>query len=111
MDPVSFVAELGPRIAHVHAKDGEAVAHRVARSGLLAHGDWSRPERGFRFRVPGWGDLDWKRLITELQVAGYRGVLAVEHEDPTMSRDEGLRPALLHLAPIVLREPPASRFW
>lgn len=110
-DPVEFVAELGSRIRHVHAKDGELVRRNAGRSGLLAHGAWDRPGRGFRFRVPGWGDLDWRALVTELQVAGYRGVLAIEHEDPTMSRREGLRQAVAHLAPLMLREPPESRWW
>jgi sugar phosphate isomerase/epimerase len=111
MDPVVFVAELGSRVVHVHAKDAERVPHRVARSGLLAHGPWQRPERGFRFRVPGWGELSFKRIVSELQLVGYTGVLAVEHEDPTMSQIEGLRQAVAHLAPIVLREPPGKRWW
>jgi sugar phosphate isomerase/epimerase len=111
MDPVVFVAELGDRILHVHAKDGERVAHLVARSGLLAHGPWDRPNRGFRFRIPGWGDLDWRRLISELRLARYDGVLAVEHEDPVIGRVEGLRKALDHLAPLVLRDPPEKRWW
>lgn len=111
MDPVVFVAELGDRILHVHAKDGEVVAHQAPRSGLLAHGRWDRPDRGFRFRVPGWGDLDWKRLISELRLAGYDGVLAVEHEDPVIGRLEGLRKAYDHLAPLLLREPRDARWW
>ncbi len=111
MSPVVFVAELGARIAHVHAKDGERVAHHIARSGLLAHGPWDRRDRGFRFRIPGWGDLDWKKLITELRLAGYDGVLAIEHEDPTVGRLEGLQKALDHLAPLVLRDPPESPWW
>ena len=112
MDPVVFAAELGPRILHAHAKDGELVPHHAARSGLLAHGPWGRRGRGFRFRVPGWGDVPWRRLITELQMAGYRGVLAVEHEDPTMSPREGLVQAQRFLAPLILREPaPEKRWW
>jgi sugar phosphate isomerase/epimerase len=112
MDPVVFVAELGGRIVHAHAKDGELVAHHAARSGLLAHGAPHRRDRGFRFRVPGWGDLSWRRLISELQLAGFAGVLAVEHEDPTMSPREGLVQAVRHLAPLVLRDPaPKARWW
>lgn len=105
MEPVEFVVELGARIRHVHAKDGERVRHTVARSGLLAHGAWDRPGRGFRFRVPGWGELDWRQLLTELHVAGYEGVIAVEHEDPTMGRMEGLRKAQAHLSPLMFQEP------
>ena len=112
MDPVVFVVEMKKRIWHVHAKDAELVKHVAGRSGLLAHGRWDRPGRGFRFRVPGWGDLDWRRLITELHVGGFSGVLAVEHEDPTMSREEGLIQARQHLAPLLLHEPhPGERWW
>jgi sugar phosphate isomerase/epimerase len=111
MEPAVFVAELGERVLHVHAKDGELVARNSARSGLLAHGAWTRPDRGFRFRVPGWGDLNWKQVISELRLAGYDGVLAVEHEDPTMGRVEGLRKAVEHLAPLILRDPPEQPWW
>ena len=111
VDPVRFVVELGARIRHVHGKDGERVAHAAGRSGLLAHGDWDRPGRGFRFRVPGWGDLDWRRLITELHLQGYDGVIAVEHEDPTMGRLEGVRQAVRHLAPLLLHDPVEAPWW
>jgi sugar phosphate isomerase/epimerase len=111
MDPLMFIAELGKRIWHVHAKDGEQVSHQVARSGLLAHGAWERPDRGFRFRIAGWGNLNWKELISGLRLAGYDGVLAVEHEDPIMGRIEGLQKALDHLMPLVLREPAEKRWW
>jgi sugar phosphate isomerase/epimerase len=112
VDPVVFVRELGDRIVHVHAKDGERVLGHVERSGLLAHGNWFRSGRGFRFRVPGWGDVPWPRLITELHGWGYRGVVAIEHEDPTMSRMEGLRQAVRCLEPLMLREePPETPWW
>jgi sugar phosphate isomerase/epimerase len=110
IDPAVFIVELGERILHVHAKDGERVAH-ATRSGLLAHGAWNRPGRGFRFRVPGWGDLDWRRLLTELHVAGYRGPISVEHEDPTMGRLEGLRQAARHLAPLLLHDAIEEPWW
>lgn len=111
MDPVVFVAELGDRILHVHAKDAERVTHAAARSGLLAHGPWHRRDRGFRFRIPGWGDLNWKHLISELRLAGYDGVLAVEHEDPVMARLEGLQKGRDYLAPLLLRESAEKRWW
>jgi sugar phosphate isomerase/epimerase len=111
MDPVVFLMELGDRVLHVHAKDGERVAHQIDRSGLLAHGRWDRRDRGFRFRVAGWGELNWKQLITELRLAGYDGVLAVEHEDPVVGRVEGLKKARDHLAPLLLHEPASDRWW
>jgi len=113
MEPVTFISELGHRIWNVHAKDAERVEHNVARSGLHAVGLWHRRNRGFRFRVCGWGDLDWRRLISELQMADYAGVLSIEHEDPTMSQHEGLVQAFRHLDPLVLREqrPQTARWW
>jgi sugar phosphate isomerase/epimerase len=110
-DPVVFVAELGDRIAHVHAKDGESVAHNAGRSGLLAHGAWGRRDRGFRFRIPGWGDVPWRRLLTELQLAGYDGVIALEHEDPTFSPMEGLERGAEFLEPLLFRDPKPDRSW
>ena len=85
--------------------------HNVGRSGLLAHGKWARRDRGFRFRIPGWGDVLWKSLNSELQLVGYSGVLAVEHEDPTMDRREGLRRAFRYLSTPVLEEPPPEDQW
>ena len=61
--------------------------------------------------MPGWGDVPWRRLVSALQMAGFRGVLAVEHEDPTMSPREGLEQAVRALAPLILREPPAGKRW
>jgi sugar phosphate isomerase/epimerase len=104
VDPGVFANELGDRI-NVHAKDGELVAHHGARSGLLANGPWSRAGRGFRFRVAGWGDVQWKRLITELSVQGYHGPVAIEHEDPTMAPAEGVQKAAAFLEPLLIRGP------
>lgn len=111
MDPVVFAAELGDRIWHVHGKDGESVPHHVRRSGLLAHGDWARRDRGFRFRIPGWGDVAWKRLITELQLAGYRGYIAIENEDPVFAPLDGLRKAVAELQPLLPEGDPTARWW
>jgi sugar phosphate isomerase/epimerase len=101
VDPVVFAHDLGDRILHAHAKDGELVAHNAARSGLLAHGPWDRRDRGFRFRIPGWGDVPWKRLITELRLAGYDGYLAIENEDPVFEPVDGLRKAIAELLPLL----------
>jgi sugar phosphate isomerase/epimerase len=111
VDPVLFVQLFGDRILHVHAKDGEVVPHNARRSGLLAHGDWGRIDRGFRFRIPGWGDVPWKRLITELRLVGYDYVLSVEHEDATMSRADGVIKAIEYLRPLIIHEPFEGRWW
>ncbi len=88
IDPVIFVQELGDRIRHVHVKDGEIVEHNVKRSGLQHTGQWDTIDRGFRFRIPGWGSVSWKRIMTELALVGYNCALSYKHEDVVMSRED-----------------------
>ncbi len=111
VDPVVFVREVGDRIIHVHAKDGESVAHNWRRSGLLAHGPWDRPDRGFRFRIVGWGDLSWRRIVTELVLANYDGYLAIENEDPIFHPIDGLKKALAELQPLLPVGDRRARWW
>jgi sugar phosphate isomerase/epimerase len=111
VDPVLFVQELKGRIFHVHAKDGELVPHNARRSGLLAHGPWDRIDRGFRFRIPGWGDISWKRLISELRLTGYDGYLAVENEDPVFNPMDGLKKAVAELKPLLPEGSRKERWW
>ncbi len=104
IDPVIFIQELGDRIYHVHAKDGEVVEHNVRRSGLQPTGKWNRIDRGFRFRIPGWGSVPWKRVLTELMLVGYDYVLSYEHEDVVMSREDGMEKTLDYLKPLIIKE-------
>ena len=103
LDPVIFIQELGDRIWHAHAKDGEIVEHNVKRSGLQPVGKWDRIDRGFRFRIPGWGSVPWKRVITELVLVGYDYVLSYEHEDVVMSREDGMEKTIQFLEPLVIK--------
>lgn len=111
VDPVLFVQELKGRIFHVHAKDGERVEHNMARSGLFAHGPWDRPDRGFRFRIPGWGDVPWKRLISELILIDYDGFLAIENEDPLFNPLDGLKKSISFLKPLLPDGSREERWW
>lgn len=105
----NFVDELGERIFHVHAKDAEVVAHNVQRGGILMQGDWQRLDRSFRFRIPGWGDVNWKRFITELSMVGYDYVLSYEHEDVTMSVGDGVEKVAPFLKPLLIKAPYEGR--
>jgi len=101
VDPVIFVKRLGDRIFSVHAKDGELVEENVGYSGSVVTGDWGRLDAGFRFRVAGWGQIDWRRLITALVMVKYDGVLSVEHEDPWLNRTDGCKKAINFLKPLL----------
>jgi len=109
IDVVNFIQILGQRIYHVHAKDGEIVEHNVKRDGLIPTGPWTRIDRGFRFRIPGWGSVPWKRVITELAMIGYDYVLSYEHEDVTMSREDGATKTVDFLKPLLIKAPYEGR--
>lgn len=110
VDTVEFVREFAGRIYYVHAKDAEHVAP-ATRAHFLAHPAYGGAGSDFRFRVPGWGELDWRRIVTELRTSGYDGTVAVEHEDPTIARWEGCRLGVEHLRPLLLSDPPEPRWW
>ncbi|MCJ7773102.1 MAG: sugar phosphate isomerase/epimerase [Desulfobacterales bacterium] len=103
IDVENFIQAVGDRIYHVHAKDGEIVKHNVKRSGVLATGPWDRIDRGFRFRIPGWGSVNWKAVITELTLVGYKHVLSYEHEDVIMSRQDGIEKTVEFLKPLLIK--------
>jgi sugar phosphate isomerase/epimerase len=42
----------------------------------------------WRYRVPGLGQVDWRRLVDRLYEHGYDGVVSVEHEDPVWGGTE-----------------------
>lgn len=105
----TFINELPDRIFAVHAKDGEIVKHNIGKGGILMQGEWGRLDRAFRFRIPGWGSVDWKTVITELAMIGYNGVLSYEHEDVTMSRADGVDKCMDFLKPLLIKAPYEGR--
>ena len=104
IDPVVFIKKFGDRIYHTHAKDGELVEENLKVSGVIPTGPWRRPSRGFRFRIPGWGQIPWKRVITALAEVGYDYVLSYEHEDPVISREDGAEKTIAFLKPLIIKK-------
>lgn len=111
IDPVIFIKTFGPRIYHVHAKDGELQQDELRRSGVIPTGSWTRIDRGFRFRVPGWGDVQWRKFISALAQAGYNYVISYEHEDPVMSREDGCEKCIEFLKPLLIKKPLEQVWW
>ncbi|MDR1569468.1 MAG: sugar phosphate isomerase/epimerase [Oscillospiraceae bacterium] len=106
----TFIDELKDRIALVHAKDCEIVEHNLHMGGYwMYQGNWGALNRSFRFRIPGWGSINWKSFITELFLVGYDGVISYEHEDVTMSRADGLAKTIEFLKPLMIHAPYEGR--
>jgi len=95
IDYVNAVRKFGERIHHTHCKDTEILKSRLSWVGYTGEG-W------VRFRIPGLGDIDWKRFINELQDQKYDYVLSIELEDPLYHGTEGFKRRLVigrrHLA-------------
>jgi sugar phosphate isomerase/epimerase len=64
-----------------------------------------------RFRVPGWGDVKWKKVMSALLSVGYNYVLSFEHEDPVMSREDGCEKAIEFLKPLIIKAPLLKVWW
>ena len=92
IDPAEFVRRFGERIYHVHMKD--AVLCLDGRNGVLnGYAPPGDPRRGWHFRAPGRGGIDWEGVIRALNAAGYQGALSVEFNDRDMDREYGAEEA------------------
>ncbi len=114
VDVPAAIRVLGDAIFHVHAKDVAIDPHNVAINGVIDTKTYRRmAERSWLFRSVGWGhdELEWKRIVTALRLAGYDYVMSIEHEDALASIDEGLNAAVDVLGRVVLTEPPVDAWW
>ena len=114
IDIPTAIAALGDAIFHVHAKDVAIHPANRNRNGVLDTKSYARmAERSWLFRSVGWGhgELEWKAIVAALRLAGYDGVLSIEHEDALASVFEGLSSAVAMLSRVVLREPPVEPWW
>lgn len=92
VDPVKFIDRFADRIAHVHVKD--AVTTLDGTNSILGgHLGFGDPRRGWDFRTPGRGDVDFEGITRALNRAGYAGPLSVEWEDSAMAREHGAEEA------------------
>ena len=88
VDPVEFIRAFPDRIYHVHVKD--AITTLNGRAGILgSHLNFGDPRRGWDFRSPGRGGVDFEEIIRALNHTGYSGPLSVEWEDCGMDREHG----------------------
>ncbi|MFA6044971.1 MAG: sugar phosphate isomerase/epimerase [Phycisphaerales bacterium] len=92
VDPVKFVRAFADRIFHCHVKD--AIRTLDGETSVLgSHLGFGDARRGWDFRSPGRGGVNFEEIIRALNAAGYGGPLSVEWEDSGMDREHGAREA------------------
>jgi sugar phosphate isomerase/epimerase len=110
IDPVQAVRPYVDRIPHAQAKDIEVFPDKRTRYGWPGKAV-DRPDPWdvgwWRYRVPGLGEVDWRRVVDVLYEGGFDGVLSIEHEDPVWGGTEervytGLEIAQRTLRPLVV---------
>jgi sugar phosphate isomerase/epimerase len=88
VDSVEFIRAFPDRIYHMHVKDAARTLN--GKSGILgSHLNFGDPRRGWDFRSPGRGQVDFDAIARVLNEIGYAGPLSVEWEDPGMDREHG----------------------
>jgi len=101
IDHIAALKQFADRVYHIHAKDTEILDDQRNYHGILESSAW------WRYRIPGWGEIDWNEFIAALNDIGYTGGMAIEHEDPIFAgprRVEGLILGFKHLSErLVLR--------
>ena len=99
-DPMAAIRALGDAIYHVHAKDTRI---DVANAGVNSVIDTTPMDalgaRSWGYVTLGFGhDLAWWReFCTVLRRTGYDDVLSIEHEDFSLTPEDGVRESVLLL--------------
>ncbi|MBR2805527.1 MAG: sugar phosphate isomerase/epimerase [Oscillospiraceae bacterium] len=86
--PHIFLEDFIDRVYHVHIKDAAVTLN--GKNGILgSHIDFGDLRRGWNFRSPGHGDVNFEEIIRVLNAYNYQGPLSVEWEDSGMDREYG----------------------
>lgn len=100
MDYLAAIREFGDRIYAFHAKDTQILYNKLNSAGI--YGDQYLDQGWWQFRMPGYGDADWKSIFVALSDIKYDGAIVIEHEDPTYDGEEGLRRGYKFLRQFIL---------
>lgn len=88
VNPTIFLHDFIDKVYHVHMKD--AYVNLDGKAGILgSHLTFGDTRRGWNFVSLGHGDVDFDKIIRELNAADYQGPLSVEWEDSGMDRVYG----------------------
>lgn len=78
IDPIAQLRRWAGKVYHLHGKDASVDLRYVQDYGVLCNTDRYAPER-----TPGFGDCDWRVILSILHSHGYDGDICVEgYHDP-----------------------------
>ena len=103
IDYLWALREFAGKVLAFHAKDTEIRPELRNQYGILGKqiGKRSEWDAGWwRYRIPGWGEIDWKAIYKTFYDIGFDGPVFIEHEDPVFDgnlRAQGLKMGLTHL--------------
>ena len=111
IDPIAAIKPYINYVVHAQAKDIETFPELRNRYGypgraVVRENPWD--VGWWRYRVPGLGEVNWKKLIDVMYEGGFNGTLSVEHEDPIWGGNEenvkvGLEIAYKTLRPHIIK--------
>ena len=111
IDYLQATRDFAGKIFHAHAKDTEILTDGKNQYGIFGRQIDPEPWKSgwWRYRIPGYGGVDWRKFIATLQEYGYDHILSIEHEDPVWEGSEekikkGLKLGLNHLSRFVIQE-------
>ena len=105
IDYIQAARDYAGRILYTHAKDTELLPTERQRTGIYARQLNSRGPGDYgwwRYRLPGYGVINWGALFATLHEAGYDGCMVIEHEAKFWLRDEAITKRGLLLAQALL---------
>jgi len=76
IDYIKPIYEFQSKIFHVHCKDIKVFRDKLDDVGIMA-----TPLQFMSPKIPGLGDVDWKKYVSALTDINYKGYVAIEIED------------------------------
>lgn len=101
MDYLQPLEEFKHKLFHIHLKDAKLYREKLDRVGIMA-----TPLEYHSPKLPGLGDVDWKKFLNGVRESGYAGPVVIEFEDKMYetSREkivEGMLKARDYLQPLL----------
>jgi sugar phosphate isomerase/epimerase len=76
MDYLKPLLEFKHKLFHIHLKDAKLFKDKLDRVGIMATPlEYQSP------KLPGLGDVDWKKFLNGVRESGYAGPVVIEFED------------------------------